>query len=83
MAATSFRFIGSDARDYFRADIGHVEPGDTRDLDEAPDDGQWREVTAARGRKTGDKASGDSPTKPASTSSGKSPGGAAASSGDA
>lgn len=80
MAATSFRFIGADPRDYFRADIGHVEPGDTRDLDEAPDDGQWREVTAARGRKTGDKTSGDSPTKPASTSSGKS---AAASSGDA
>lgn len=33
----TFVFTGGDGRDYFPAHIGHVEPGDERDLDEAPD----------------------------------------------
>lgn len=39
-----YRYTGDDPRDYFSRAVGHVEPGDTRDLPDPPD-GWW---TAAR-----------------------------------
>jgi hypothetical protein len=39
-------FNGGDARDYFPAHIGRVEPGEKRTLDEAPD-ANWSLVTPA------------------------------------
>ena len=38
----AYTFTGGDARDYFPKHIGHVEPGETREFDEAPpNDGFW------------------------------------------
>lgn len=38
-------FNGGDARDYFPANIGHVEPGEKRTFDEPPD-ANWSLVPA-------------------------------------
>ena len=55
-----FRYFGPDVRTYPGIVVdGHVlvaEPGDVRELDEAPNDGLWIQVVKPGSHKTDEKA---------------------------
>lgn len=56
-----YQFTGADGRDYFPPGIGHVEPGDVRDLT-IPPDSWWTPA----GAPTATEGAPDAPAAPSS-----------------